>query len=275
MTILDHIVSHKYEEVKENKAMYPVHILEKSTFFHQNTFSLKNSLMREDLFGIIAEFKRRSPSRGIINESAKPEKVCSGYIQGGASGVSVLTDNKFFGGSSDDLISVRKSGNFPVLRKDFIVDEYQIIEARSLGADAILLIAVIHEAAKMEKLHSFALTLGLEVLIEVHDENDLSRIPADAQMVGINSRNLRSFEVDQKNFIRLVNRIPRGIVKVAESGIKSVSDYMNLRNAGFTGFLMGEIFMKTPKPAETCSSFINELRKSGELSNSGRNKRQL
>lgn len=275
MTILDQIVAHKHKEVEERKSLYPVHLLEKSIFFQQRTASLKKCLLRDDLFGIIAEFKRRSPSRGIINEYALPEEVCSGYIQAGSSAVSVLTDSKFFGGSSEDLVNVRKHNDCPVLRKDFIVDEYQIIEARSLGADAVLLITGLHQTARLEQLHRLALSLGLEVLIEVHDEKNFSRIPCDAQMIGINSRNLESFKVDQDQPARLVHRIPRHVVKVAESGIKSVSEYLKLKDAGFNGFLIGEFFMNAPDPGKKCKTFINELRQLDSLSNeNGQNPNQ-
>lgn len=261
MTILDQIVAHKRKEVEERKSLYPVHLLEKSNFFRRQPESLKQSLLREELFGIIAEFKRRSPSKGIINEYALPEKVCSGYMQAGSSGLSVLTDTKFFGGSSADLINVRMLNDCPVLRKDFIVDEYQIIEARSIGADAVLLITGLHQAGRIEQLHRFARSIDLEVLIEVHDEKDFTRIPYDAQLVGINSRNLASLSVDHEHLTRLVHLIPPNVVKVAESGIKSPSDYLKLKNAGFNGFLIGEFFMNSPDPGETCNKFINELKK--------------
>jgi indole-3-glycerol phosphate synthase len=267
MTILDQIVTHKYKEVKERKSLFPVNLLEKSIFFRNRPLSLKQSLLREELFGIIAEFKRRSPSKGIINEYALPEKVCSEYIQAGSSAVSILTDSKFFGGSSADLINARKLNDCPVLRKDFIVDEYQIIEARSIGADAILLITELHQSCRIEQLHRFAQSLDLEVLIEVHDEKDFSRIPYDAQMVGINSRNLASFGVDMDNLTRLVHLIPHNVVKVAESGIKSLSDYTKLKNAGFNGFLIGEFFMSSADPGNTCKTFISELRQLRDLAN--------
>ena len=260
MTVLDHIVAQKYKEVAERKAITTVSVLEKSTFFRREPASLKNFLLREDNFGIIAEFKRKSPSRGIINEFALPEKVCRDYIKAGASAVSVLTDTVFFGGLSEDLINVRKSTSFPILRKDFIIDEYQIFEARSIGADAILLIASLHSPAKMEKLHRLAVSLNLEVLIEVHDETDFSKIPVDAQIVGINSRNLASLDIDTGRHSVLIDMIPKNVLKVAESGIKSASDCVRLRNTGFIGFLIGEHFMNTADPGQSCRIFINELR---------------
>jgi indole-3-glycerol phosphate synthase len=264
MSILEQIVAHKYREVDERKSLYPIPTLEKSEHFLSNIISLKNSLLRKDLFGIITEFKRKSPSKGIINDTALPEKVCCDYISAGCSAISVLTDSAFFGGSQADLTNVRKLIDSPILRKDFIVDEYQIIEARSMGADAILLITEVLEASRIEKLHRFAHSLGLEVLVEVHDENNFSRIPYDAQLVGINSRNLASFSVDQEQLVKLIDRIPGNIIKIAESGIKTVSDYLKLNNAGFNGFLIGELFMNSYDPGKTCRTYISELCQSAD-----------
>lgn len=263
MTILDNIVAKKTNEVKERKAISPVHILEKSLLFQRKPLSLKHFLLQEDLFGIIAEFKRKSPSKGVMNEHLVSGKVCLEYIKAGASAVSILTDSDFFGGSSDDLIQARELINYPVLRKDFIVDEYQIVEARSIGADAILLITSLHQSEKIEQLYRFARSLELEVLVEVHDEKDFSKIPGDAQLVGINSRNLASLNIDMELPSRLIEKMPREVLKIAESGIKSTSDYLNLKNAGFNGFLIGELFMNTPEPGKTCRIFIDELRQLG------------
>ena len=260
MTILDQIVSYKYHEVEKQKSLHPVRLLEKSIYFQTRPKSLKHSLLRKELFGIIAEFKRKSPSKGILNESALPEKVCLEYLNAGSSAVSVLTDLEFFGGSSADLTNAREHIDCAILRKEFIVDEYQLIEARSIGADAVLLIAEMHKAKRLEQLYRFARSLELEVLVEVYDEKNISRIPYDAQLVGINSRNLASFQVNLDHLAQLAHRVPQGIVKVAESGIKSVTDYFNLKNAGFDAFLIGELFMNTPNPGETCETFINELK---------------
>jgi indole-3-glycerol phosphate synthase len=188
-------------------------------------------------------------------------EVCFEYMEAGSSAVSVLTDSDFFGGSSDDLSDVCRHVECPVLRKDFIVDEYQIIEARSIGADAVLLIAEMHQADKLEQLHRFAQSLELEVLLEIHDEKNISHIPNDAQMIGINSRDLASFRTNPDHLVQLVDNLPENVVKVAESGIKSVTDYLNLRKGGFDAFLIGEYFMKTTDPGGTCKTFINALRK--------------
>ncbi len=268
MTILDQIVAYKYREVEECKSHYPANMLEKSIYFQKRPKSLRKALLREELFGIIAEFKRKSPSRGIMNESALPGKVCLEYLQAGSSAVSVLTDSEFFGGSSADLMNARKYIDCPVLRKDFIVDEYQIIEARSIGADAVLLITELHQAARLEQLHRFARSLEMEVLVEVHDKKNISRIPYDAQLIGINSRNLASFRVNLNHLAKLVHHLPPEVVKVAESGIKSAADYLNFKNEGFNAFLIGELFMNTPDPGKTCETFIKELKKLRILSDS-------
>lgn len=263
MSILDQIVAAKNLEVEERKSFCPASVLEKSVYFHEKTRSLKSHLIREGSLGIISEFKRKSPSAGIINESGIAREICIEYSKAGASAISVLTDSEYFGGSSDDLTEVRRKVTCPVLRKDFIIDEYQIIEARAIGADAILLIAEIHSAEKLAELYRFAGSLGLEVLVEVHDEKNISRIPDDAQIVGINSRNLASFSVDLEHLSMLIHRLPEDSVKVAESGIKSVTDYINLKNAGFNAFLIGEYFMRTSYPGKTCREFIDSVRAIG------------
>jgi len=260
MTILDQIISEKYLEVEERKVHYPASILEKSKFFREKPGSLKDALLSEGSSGIIAEFKRRSPSKGFINEFASAGEVCAGYSLAGSSAISVLTDHEFFGGSMDDMAEVRRFVNCPVLCKDFIIDEYQIIEARSYGADAVLLISDLHAAGKLDKLYRFALSLGMEALIEIHNKEYLQSIPQDANIVGINSRNLASFNVSLSHACELVNLLPGSVVKVAESGIKSADDYFIMKNAGFHAFLIGEYFMSSANPAHTCKAFIENIR---------------
>lgn len=261
MSILEQIVARKVREVEERKALYPYSELEKRIFFHRQTRSLKASLNEENSSGIIAEFKRKSPSGGIINENAISSEICLKYIKAGAAAVSVLTDSEFFGGSLDDLTEVRESITCPVLRKDFIIDEYQIVEARSAGADAVLLITELHSAERLEQLHAFALTLDLEVLVEVHHEENIPRIPGNAQLIGINSRNLSTLNVNIDHISHLIGLLPVSIKKVAESGIRSPSDCLNLIKAGFDAFLIGEYFMNSTDPGKTCENFINALRK--------------
>lgn len=261
MNILDQIIEHKRKEVEEAKSLYPVKLLEQSIFFSSPTVSLKKYVQRKDLTGIIAEFKRKSPSKGMINAFASVERTTIGYMQAGASALSVLTDKNFFGGSSDDLKTVRKFNFCPILRKDFMIDEYQIIDAKSIGADAILLIAAVLDPAKAKSLADFAHSLGLEVLLEVHDKEELrlhEKIGAD--LIGVNNRNLKTFEVSIETSKQLSALIPSGVVKVSESGITSPQTIIELREHGFEGFLIGENFMKHSRPEEEAMQFMNELR---------------
>lgn len=261
MNILDQIVAQKRREVAENKELYPVKLLEKSTFFQAAPVSLKKYILRQDLHGIIAEFKRRSPSKGMINEFASPEKICLGYMQAGASALSVLTDAVFFGGSKNDLIIARKNNYCPVLRKDFIIDEYQVVESRSIGADAILLIADILTPGKLKTLFDLAISLGLEVLFEVHDRSGIEKLPDGTKIVGVNSRNLRDFSVSTDHAVSMASFLPATVVKVAESGIDSASVYETLRDAGYCGFLIGERFMREASPEKACRQFVSTLKK--------------
>jgi indole-3-glycerol phosphate synthase len=262
MNILDQIIEHKRKEVTDRKSLYPVKLLEQSTFFSSPTVSLKKYVQRKDKTGIIAEFKRKSPSKGIINAHAPVERTTIGYMQAGASAISVLTDKQFFGGSNDDLVIVRKFNFCPILRKDFTIDEYQIIEAKSIGADAILLIAAVLDPKESKAMTSFAHSLGLEVLLEVHDEDELKRnLEVGADLIGVNNRSLKTFEVSIEVSKRLAPLIPNSIVKVSESGISDPKTILELRGYGFTGFLMGENFMKHSRPDEAAMEFVQELRK--------------
>lgn len=261
MNILDQIVDRKRREVAENKELYPTKLLEKSIYFEAMPVSLKKYILRKDLYGIIAEFKRKSPSKGLINEFASPATICLGYMQAGASALSVLTDTAFFGGSKNDIILARKSNYCPILRKDFILDEYQVIESRSIGADAILLIAGILSSAELERLFSLAVSLGMEVLFEVHDESEIARLPAGAELIGVNSRNLRDFSVDTDHTVKMAGMLPATVVKVAESGIGTASDYEKLAGAGYCGFLIGERFMREASPEKACRQFISSLKR--------------
>lgn len=262
MNILDQIIDHKRKEVADAKSLYPVKLLEQSIFFSSPAVSLKKYVQREDKTGIIAEFKRKSPSKGIINAYASVERTSIGYMQAGASALSVLTDKQFFGGSNEDLKTVRKFNFCPVLRKDFTIDEYQIVEAKSIGADAILLIAAVLSAVQSKQLTAFAHSLGLEVLLEVHDEEELKKnLETGADLIGVNNRNLKTFEVSLDTSKRLAELIPDGIVKVSESGITSPEAIIDLRKFGYEGFLVGENFMKHSRPEEEAKVFMDELRK--------------
>ncbi len=261
MDILKKIISHKKEEVEELKELYSVKLLEKSTFFHTKPVSLKQYLLRPDKCGIIAEFKRQSPSKGVINHFVSVEETSIGYMQAGAAALSILTDRKFFGGDNKDLITARKFNFCPILRKDFIIDEYQIIEAKSIGADAILLIAAVLTPEQLNHLAAFAHGLELEVLMEVHNKKELkSHLNESVDLVGVNNRNLKSFKVDVNTSLLLSGDIPERFVKVSESGISDPVTVVRLKNAGYQGFLIGEYFMLHSRPGDACAEFIQKIR---------------
>lgn len=260
MDILEKIIAHKTKEVAERKSLYPVKLLEQSIFFPSPVVSLKKYVQRKDKSGIIAEIKRKSPSKGIINSSVSVERTSIGYMQAGASALSVLTDKEFFGGSNEDLMIARKFNFCPILRKDFVIDEYQIIEAKSIGADAILLIAAVLDSPTINSLAKFAKSLGLEILLEVHNEEELkSNLGADVDLIGVNNRDLKSFEVSLDVSKRLAPLIPKDRVKVSESGIDSPQSITELKKYGYEGFLMGESFMKHGRPEQAARDFIKNL----------------
>jgi indole-3-glycerol phosphate synthase len=270
MNILDNIIEQKKKEVETRKSLYPVKLLEQSIFFGSPVVSLKKYVERPDKTGIIAEFKRKSPSKGMINQYASVERTSIGYMQAGASALSVLTDKEFFGGANEDLMVARKFNYCPILRKDFTIDEYQVIEAKSIGADAILLIAAVLSPAQSRALAAFAHSLGLEVLLEVHDEIELkAQAEIGADLIGVNNRNLKTFEVSIEVSKKLGPLIPEGVTKVSESGITDPETIVELEQYGYRGFLMGENFMKHARPEESAMEFMNELRKLKQLSNSG------
>ncbi len=262
MNILEKIIADKYREVAEKSSLVPVKLLERSTFFDGQVVSMKKYVTNPEKSGIIAEFKRKSPSKGIINASASVETVSIGYMMAGASALSILTDKVYFGGTNEDLKIARKFNYCPILRKDFVVDEYQIIDAKSIGADCILLIAAALEPQKLKSLAAFAKSLGLEVLLEVHDGDELERSLCDqVDLVGVNNRNLKTFEVSLDISLSLVDRIPSSFVKISESGISDPRTLVSLKKAGFDGFLIGENFMKSVRPEQAAYNFIKEYRK--------------
>jgi indole-3-glycerol phosphate synthase len=262
MNILDKIIAHKETEVAERNSLYPVKLLEQSIFFDTPTVSLKKYLLRKDRQGIIAEIKRKSPSKGTINSSVSIERTSIGYMQAGASALSVLTDKEFFGGSNEDLTTARKFNFCPILRKDFIIDEYQIIEAKSIGADAILLIAAVLSPDKINSLAQFAHSLGMEVLMEVHDKEELvNNLHESVDIIGVNNRNLKKFEVNVEISIDLCPIIPDRYIKISESGIDDPKTIIKLRQHGFQGFLMGEHFMRHNRPEKKCAEFIEALKR--------------
>lgn len=258
MNILDKIIEHKRSEVEKRRSETSISELEKSFYFNRKTLSLKESLQKGKRTGVITEFKRRSPSKGIINDKANVIDVTSGYTDNGASALSVLTDESFFGGNNNDLIEARIN-DIPILRKDFIIDEYQITEAKSIGADIILLIAACLTPKEIKRLAKFAMSLDLEVLLELHDENELEHICDETELVGINNRNLKTFEVNIERSLMMAEKIPNDKIKIAESGIESVDDIMLFKQNGFKGFLIGELFMKEEDPAVAFAEFVNAL----------------
>ncbi len=259
MNILDKIVRDKKKEVALKKSIIPISQLEQSVLFSRNTFSLATAL-RNRSSGIIAEHKRRSPSKSEINQHLNVQDVARGYEQAGVCGMSVLTDAKYFGGSLDDLLLARAATHFPLLRKEFIIDAYQIIEAKAYGADVILLIAAILTKAEIKVFSELAKSLHLEVLLEVHDEEELNKsLMPSLDMLGVNNRNLKTFEVSLETSKALSSLIPNNFVKVSESGISSVEAIQELTQYNFQGFLIGENFMKTSNPGESAYEFIKKL----------------
>ena len=260
MHILDQIIARKKEEVATQKALVSEAILTQMPFFKADALSMSSFVTSPLKTGIIAEFKRRSPSKGIINNTATVTAVTAAYSSFGASGLSVLTDLDFFGGSLQDLTAARVHDT-PILRKDFMVDTYQIIEAKAYGADVILLIAACLTPLAVKELATVAKDIGLEVLLEIHTKDELDHVCDGIDMVGINNRNLKTFEVDLAHSIALANMLPAHLPKIAESGISNVSTILELKKEGFDGFLIGENFMKTPDPAAAFEAFVADLKK--------------
>jgi indole-3-glycerol phosphate synthase len=258
--ILSKICACKRLEVARQKEAISLSYLEYSLSFQKRMkVSFKKSLS-ESPTGIIAEFKRRSPSKGWINRDANVEQVVSSYEAAGATAISCLTDRQFFGGGFDDFHIARNTvKTIPLLRKDFIVDEYQIYQSKAMGADVILLIAACLTREESARFTGLAHSLDLEVLLELHDEDELSYIQPDTDVVGINNRNLKTFATGVSRTVELSNHIPAGFVKISESGLSNPETVIELRQAGFRGFLIGEFFMKTGDPGETLRQFISRI----------------
>ncbi len=259
MTILEKIVADKRKEVALRAGLISTKQLERSELFERDTFSLVDRI-KASSNGIIAEHKRRSPSKSIINQSLDVTRVASGYESAGVCGMSVLTDTKYFGGALDDLILARASCNLPLLRKEFIIDSYQIVEAKAYGADAILLIAAILTETELSAFSRLAQQFGLEVLLEVHDQEELSKsLLPSVNLIGVNNRNLKTFEVNTEVSKELSKQIPNDFIKVSESGISHTDTIKELKNFGYQGFLIGENFMKTNDPGSAASQFVKDL----------------
>jgi indole-3-glycerol phosphate synthase len=259
MNILQKIVERKRVEVVERKISNPIEKLIDSFLYQRQTISLVDGLQKNGATGIIAEFKRKSPSKGIINDRVDPVIVTSGYQTAGASAVSILTDADFFGGSEQDLIACRAVLDIPILRKDFVVDQYQLHEAKAIGADLVLLIAACLTPGEVADLAAEAHTLGLEVLLELHDEDELNHVSAAVDLVGINNRSLKTFDVDIQRSLRMAASIPSDKPKVAESGIDDPAQIGIFKENGYKAFLIGENFMKQQDPGLALKDFINRI----------------
>lgn len=257
MNILEEIIQNKKALVAKLKKDKPVEFLKDLPNFHRNTFSLKSTLKQKS--GIIAEFKRQSPSKGLINDDANVRNVAKNYEKFGARAISILTDEPFFGGTLDDILAVRNEAKIPILRKDFMIDSYQFYEAKAAGADVILLIAANLTPSQVQEFTDLAHQLNLEVLLEIHHEKELNHINQKIDFVGINNRNLKDFKVDLNRSVALKNQLPSDILKIAESGIYSVQDFHFLKEKGFDGFLMGEFFMKNANPGLAFQEFTKEI----------------
>jgi indole-3-glycerol phosphate synthase len=261
MNILEKIVEAKKIEVEHKREYCPIAELEKSMLFNRQTISFKNSISNPEKSGIIAEFKRQSPSRGIINATAVLADVVEGYQNAGASAVSVLTDKEFFGGENKDLVEARSLLTIPLLRKDFIINEYQIVEAKSNGADVILLIAAILTPTQINDFSNFAHFLGMEVLLEVHNQEELlNNLHDSIEVIGVNNRNLKDFSENIEKSIQLSELIPSKYVKISESSISKIETVKKLLDYGYQGFLIGEYFMKYNHPGEGCLKLASQIK---------------
>jgi indole-3-glycerol phosphate synthase len=265
MTILDRINEHKRLEVERRKAQSPIESLKDSYGYRLERRSLTDSILNSNDFGIIAEFKRKSPSQDNINIDADCVAVTQGYQAAGAAGISCLTDVNFFGARSNDIDRVRGAVNLPVIRKDFMIDSYQLHEAKAMGADAILLIAASLTPGHLDDLAAEANELGLEVLCELHSEEEVAKLSPSVNIVGVNNRNLKDFSVSISNSIRLAQMLPPDLLKISESGIEDPQTIAKLRREGFRGFLIGTYFMREENPGQACADFIQQVREIEDL----------
>ncbi len=258
MNILKEIIGEKRKEVSSRKDMIPIQLYEKVPAFRRERASFMDSL-RRPFPAIVAEFKRKSPSRGIINSSAGIYETISGYATAGVNAISVLTDHNYFGGSLADLQDASLLSPLPLLRKDFIIDEYQVIEAKAYGASAILLIASVLESEQVKILARLATGIGLDVLFEIHSEKELDKWCPEIKIVGVNNRDLSSFQMQPEKSLLLLEKLPAEVIKVAESGISFPETVREWYNSGFDAFLIGETFMRTEKPWITARNFILDI----------------
>ncbi len=261
MTILDEIIAQKRVEVAQRREATPISVLEQMPDFKRQCLSARDAVQEFRSTGIIAEFKRKSPSKGIINDQADVSTTTQGYVRAGAAVLSVLTDEPFFGGTPADLQAARLANpETPILRKDFIVDRYQLLEAKAWGADVVLLIAACLTPEEVAELSLQAHDLSMQVLLEVHDEDELDRsLNVNVDLVGVNNRDLKTFVTSIDTSLRLVERIPDTFAKITESGLHDADTMLTLFRAGFDGFLIGEAFMKTTDPAATLQTLVTDF----------------
>lgn len=253
--ILSEIIAYKQFEVEQQKQIISKQQLQDGIEDFKKQRSIKQALLSSPT-GIIAEFKRRSPSKGWINENARVEEIIPGYEKSGAAALSILTDEKYFGGNLKDIRTARPLVDLPILRKDFIIDEYQLYQAKIIGADAILLIAAALEKEQCRDLTEKAHEIGLEVLLEIHREEEIDYVYDQIDLIGVNNRNLGTFSTDVANSFRLSAALPQGTTLVSESGISDADTIKELRKSGFRGFLIGEAFMKTIEPSQALSLLV-------------------
>ncbi len=259
MNILDTIVERKKAEIAERKQQKSLDMIKADDYYSRKTISLVEGLSKPNASGIIAEFKRKSPSKGIINDRVDPVEVTKAYQDAGASAVSILTDAYFFGGNDQDLLRARQTLDIPILRKEFIIDEYQVHEAKALGADLILLIAACLSKEEVVRFSTLARSLGLEVLLELHDEDELDHVCDTIDLVGINNRSLKTFDVNIARSLRMAGQLPKDKLKVAESGIDDPAQVKLFKENGYSAFLIGENFMKTNDPGMALNEFRNQI----------------
>lgn len=257
--ILQEIIATKRAEVDRRKRETDLQALYRQAETPRTTRHSLREALRSSSTGIISEFKRRSPSKGWINREADVQSVVRAYQQAGATALSVLTDTPYFGGTDDDLRAARQACSLPILRKDFTIDEFQLVESRALGADAVLLIAAALTQEQCLRLAETAHQLELEVLLEIHDQSELDYYSEYVDVLGVNNRNLGSFHTDVANSFRLIEQMPQEATPISESGISNPDTVKELRTIGFKGFLIGENFMKTEAPGDSLKSFINAL----------------